>query len=330
MKNSLTDIKGITLGHYTDPERATGCTVILCPSGAVAGVDQRGGAPGSREVALLNPVNTVQSVHAILLSGGSAFGIDAAGGVMRFLKEKNVGVTTGSGKVPIVPTAIIFDLGIGDKNAWPTPENAHAACQAATEDVVEQGNIGAGTGATVGKFLGMDNAVKAGLGMASLEAGKGVIVGALIIVNALGDIIDPETNQIIAGTRNPEIAKKVLKKQDLFVNSLDLMKSPIGRTVFNLASSSNTVIGVVATNAKLTKTEATKVAQMAQNGLPRTIRPANTTMDGDTIFSLSLGKKKLNVNIVGAYASLAVQHAILNAVKNATSLGGIPSISELG
>ena len=329
MKNSLTDVKGLTIGHYTDLERATGCTVILCPSGAVVGVDQRGGAPGSREFALLNPINTIQSIHAILLSGGSAFGLDAAGGVMRFLKEKNIGVETGSGKVPIVPSAIIFDLGIGDQNAWPTPENAYAACLAASENTVEQGNIGAGTGATVGKFLGMDSAVKAGLGMASFDVGKGVIVSALIVVNALGDIIDPKTNQIIAGTRNPEIAKKVLKKQDVFVNSLDLMKSPIGRTVFGIASSSNTVIGVVATNAKLTKVEATKVAQMAQNGLASTIRPANTTMDGDTIFALSLGKKKLNVNIVGAYANQAVQQAILNAVKNASSLGGIPSISEL-
>lgn len=329
MKNSLTDVKGITIGHYTDLEQVTGCTVILCPSGAVAGVDQRGGAPGSREFALLSPVNTVQSVHAILLSGGSAFGLDAAGGVMRFLKEKNIGVETDAGKVPITPAAIIFDLGIGDQNAWPTPENAYEACLAANENAVEQGCIGAGTGATAGKLLGMNNAIKAGLGMATLDVGKGVIVSALIVLNALGDIIDPDSNQIIAGTRNPEITKKVFKKQDVFANSLDLMKSPIGRTVFNIASSSNTVIGVVATNAKLTKVEATKVAQMAQNGLARSIRPANTTMDGDTIFSLSVGKKKLNVNIVGAYAAQAVQQAILNAVKHATSLGGIPSIKDL-
>lgn len=329
MNNSLTDVKGIKIGHFSDFEGITGCTVILCQDGAVAGVDQRGGAPGSREFALLNPINTVQTVHAVLLSGGSAYGLDAAGGVMQYLEENDIGVNTGVAKVPIVPAAIIFDLGIGNPKAYPNKENAYTACQTASNDSGEQGSIGAGTGATVGKFLGMGNAVKSGLGMASIDIGKGVIVSALIIVNALGDIIDPKTNKIIAGTRNPDIAKKFIKNQEMFVNSLKLMKSTIGRTVFNIASSSNTVIGVVATNAKLTKAQATKVAQMAQNGLARTIRPANTMLDGDTIFALSTGNKKINANIVGAFAAEAVEQAILNAVNNATTLGNIPSISEL-
>lgn len=329
MNNSLTDVHGIELGHYTDETNITGCSVILCRDGAIAGVDQRGGAPGSRELALLNPVNQVDKVHAVLLSGGSAYGLDAAGGVMRYLEENNIGVNVGNARVPIVPASIILDLGIGNPNIRPTPENAYQACLDATKVAKEQGSIGAGTGATIGKLLGMGQAVKAGLGMASIEIGKGVIVSALIVVNAVGEIFNPATNQIIAGTRNPDIAKKLLKKNDIFVDSLALMQGPIGRTIFDLAAPSNTVIGVVATNAALTKTQATKVAQMAQNGLARTIRPANTMLDGDTIYALSTGKKKINMNIIGTFAAEMVAHAILNAIHHAKSMGGVPSLAEI-
>ena len=329
MNNSLTDVKGVELGHYTDETNVTGCSVILCRDGAVAGVDQRGGAPGSRELALLNPVNQIQKVHGILLSGGSAYGLDAAGGVMRYLEENKIGVNVGNARVPIVPASIILDLGIGNPDVRPTQENAYQACQNATNDATEQGCVGAGTGATIGKLLGMGQATKSGLGMASMEIGKGVVVSALIVVNAVGEVFDPTTDQIIAGTRNPDIAKKVLNKNDVFIDSLNLMSGPIGRTIFDFATSSNTVIGVVATNATLTKNEATKVAQMAQNGIPRTIRPANTMMDGDTIYAISTGKKKLNMNIVGTFAAQVVAKAILNAIHHATSLGGIPALTEI-
>ena len=329
MDNSFTDVEGIKVGHYTDLENITGCTVILCPKGAVAGVDQRGGAPGSRELALLNPINQVQEVHAILLSGGSAYGLDAASGVMRYLEENDIGVNVGSAKVPIVPAAIILDLGIGNAKIRPTSDNAYTACQNATDSVREQGSIGAGTGATVGKLLGMGSAMKAGLGMASIEIGKGVVVSAIMVVNAVGEIIDPKSNQVLAGARNPEIAKKVLNKKEMFVNSLELMRGPIGRTIFDLAAPSNTVIGVVATNARLNKIQATKVAQMAQNGLARTIRPTNTMLDGDTMFALSTGKKKINPNIIGAFATEVVSTAIINAVQYAKGLGGIPGIADL-
>ncbi len=326
--NEITDIPGIQIGHYTDLDAITGCTVILCKDGATCGVDQRGGAPGTREIALLNPINQVQKVHAVLLSGGSAFGLDAASGVMKYLEENKIGYSTGVAKVPIVPSAILFDLAIGNPNIRPSQEMGYQACLNASDSPPKQGSVGVGTGATIGKLLGMNFATKAGVGAACTDIGKGVLVGAIVAVNAVGDVIDPSTNQVLAGTRSPKIGQKLYNK-DLFVDSLELMKSSIGRTVFSIASKSNTVIGVIVTNANLSKLQMTKVAQMGQNGLARSIRPANTMQDGDTLFALSIGKKKADVNIVGAFAAQAVQQAIINAVRTATTLGGIPALSDL-
>jgi len=328
MTDSITDIPGIKVGHASDFEGITGCTVVLCEKGAVAGVDQRGGGPGTREIALLNPVNHVEKVHAVMLAGGSAFGLDAASGVMRFLEDNNIGYQTGVAKIPIVPAAILYDLNIGDPKVRPTPEMGYLACTNASGSSPDQGSIGAGTGATVGKLMGMNRATKSGIGSASIDLGGGVKVGAIVAVNAIGEVIDPGNGNIIAGVRANK-ATVFEQGKPVFSEALQIMKSIVGKTLLGLAEKANTVIGVVATNAKFDKAACTKLAQMAQNGLVRTIRPANTMHDGDTIFALSTGKKKANINIVGAFAAQAVQRAILNAVLEATSLGGVPSISEL-
>lgn len=329
MNNSITDIPGITVGHSQNLEAITGCTVILCEKGAVAGVDQRGGAPGTREIALLDPVNMVQKAHAILLAGGSAFGLDAATGVMRYLEEHDIGYQTGVARVPIVPAAILFDLNVGRADIRPDAQMGYQACQNASEAPPAQGSVGAGTGATVGKLLGIQQATKAGIGTASMEVGGGVLVGAIIAVNAVGDVIDPDTGKILAGVRTIKKGPIQLGSDELFADSLTILHSFVGRTLLPLASRSNTVIGVVATNAKFNKAEATKLAQMGQNGVVRAIRPAHTQHDGDTLFSLATGDKKADINIVGAFAAEVVQQAVINAVLNAVSLGGVPAISEL-
>ncbi|MCB2180007.1 P1 family peptidase [bacterium] len=328
MSGAITDISGIKVGHASDFEGITGCTVILCEQGAVAGVDQRGGGPGTREIALLNPVNNVEKVHAIVLAGGSAFGLDAASGVMRYLEEKQIGYQTGVARVPIVPSAILFDLGIGEPNTRPDAAMGYQACQNATTQPPEQGSIGAGTGATVGKLLGTQQGIKSGIGTASIDIGGGVTVGAIVAVNAVGDIIDPNTGKIIAGARPIKKGPIKIGGEGFFADSLSLMGSMVGRSLFSLADRANTVISVVATNASFDKAGATKIAQMAQNGVVRCVRPANTMHDGDTMFALSLGKKKANINIVGAFAAQAVQMAILNAIAHAKGLGGIPAITD--
>lgn len=329
MTDSITDIAGIKVGHASDFEGITGCTVVLCESGAVAGVDQRGGGPGTREIALLNPVNHVEKVHAILLAGGSAFGLDAASGVMQYLEENNIGYQTGHARVPIVPAAILYDLNIGDPKSRPTPALGYSACKHASTQKPDQGSIGAGTGATVGKILGMSQATKSGIGTASISIGGGVIVGALVAVNAIGDVIDPGVGKIIAGIRTKDHKGTGDPSEPKFLDTLELMKSLVGRTIFQMAEKANTVIGVVATNAKFDKATTTKLAQMAQNGLVRSIRPANTMHDGDTFFALSTGKKNANINIVGAFAAQAVQKAILNAILHASTQGGVPAVSDL-
>jgi L-aminopeptidase/D-esterase-like protein len=326
---TITQVPGIQVGHATDLKAITGCTVVLCEKGAVAGVDQRGGGPGTREIALLNPVNHVEKAHAILLAGGSAFGLDAAGGVMRFLEENGVGYNTGAARVPIVPAAILYDLNIGSSQRRPDLEMGYLACQQATGDPVQQGSIGAGTGATVGKLLGMGQAVKAGIGSASIQLSGGIWIGALVAVNAVGDIIDPDTGKIFAGVRSVKKGPVSIGGDDLFADSLTIMNSLVGRALFSLAERANTVIGVVATNAGFSKPEITKIAQMAQNGVVRTVRPANTMHDGDTLFALSTGNKKANVNTVGAFAAQMVQQAVLNAVRQAVSLGGVPALVDL-
>lgn len=328
MKNAITDVPGIKVGQAQNEEALTGCTVILYEKGAVAGVDQRGGGPGTREIALLNPINHVEKIHAIMLAGGSAFGLDAASGVVRFLEEKGIGYDIRVAKIPIVPSAILLDLFIGDPNVRPDADMGYEACLNASPEPPSEGNFGAGTGATVGKLLGPGQAIKAGIGTASMEIGAGVIVGAMVAVNAIGDVIDPATGQIVAGVRS--IKKGPLKiGEGTFADSLNVMRGLVGRTLLGLASRQNTVIGVVATNAKLDKPQATKLAQMAQNGVVRAIRPANTLHDGDTMFSMATGQKKADVNIVGAFAAQVVSQAILRAVRAAKSAGGIPAIADL-
>ena len=306
--NAITDVPGIHVGHYTDLEAMTGCTVVLCPpAGAVGGVDQRGGSPGTRETDLLRPMHQVQRVHAVLLSGGSAFGLDAASGVVRWLEERGIGFDTRVAKVPIVPAAILFDLGVGSADVRPDAAMGYAACEAATGGAVAEGSVGAGTGCQVGAILGPGRASKAGVGTASVDLGGGLVVGALIAVNAFGDVVDPRSGEILAGAR--------ALRGEGFADTLATMKGLIGKTILRIADRGNTVIGVVATNAKLTKEEANKVAQMAQDGVARTIRPAHTMLDGDTLFAVATGKKRADVNLVGAYAAEVVAEAIVRMVQ---------------
>lgn len=325
--NAITDVRGIEVGHAQNEEALTGCTVILCRKGAVAGVDVRGGAPGTRETDLLNPVNLVEKVHAIVLAGGSAYGLDAAGGVMRYLEENKIGFNTGAARVPIVPSAILYDLSIGRADL--RPDSAMGAFAAASADSTPpaEGNVGAGTGASVGKMFGPALAMKSGLGTASVDIGGGVIVGAIVAVNAWGDVINPDTGEIVAGLRSGRVGPLRIGKGNQFADTLAMMKTPAGRGVLNLANRGNTVIGAVATNAKLTKAQAAKVAQMAHDGLARTVRPAHTMLDGDTIFALSTGAKKADVSTVGAFAAEAISQAILRAVKMAKPAGTLPGLN---
>jgi L-aminopeptidase/D-esterase-like protein len=309
-QNAITDIAGIRVGHATNTEAMTGCTVVLCPpEGAVGGVDQRGGAPGTRETDLLRPMHLVQRVHAILLSGGSAFGLDAAGGVVRWLEEQGIGFDVRVAKVPIVPAAILFDLDVGRADVRPDAAMGYAACLAAGDGPVAEGRVGAGAGCTVGKILGPGHASRSGLGTASIDLGGGLAVGAIVAANAFGDVVDPYTGQIVAGTR--------ALRGEGFADTLATMKSMVGKTILRFADRGQTVIGVVATNGRLTKEEANKVAQMAQDGLARAVRPAHTMHDGDTLFALATGQRKADVNLVGAYAAEAVAEAILRAVRAA-------------
>lgn len=320
MYNALTDVPGLKVGHYTDLEAATGCTVVLCEAGAVAGVDTRGSAPGTRETDLMRPVRLVQKVHAVVLSGGSAFGLDAACGVMRYLEERGIGFDTGVARVPIVAEAVLFDLAIGSATVRPDAAAGYAACQAASSGPVEEGCVGAGTGATVGKLFGPAYATKCGLGTASARIGGGVIVAALVAVNAFGDVVDPETGAILAGTRDPETGQ--------FVDTVRRLYGNLGgfRGAF---SGSNTTIGIVATNARLTKEGANKVAQMAHDGFAMAIRPVHTMWDGDTIFALAVGEREADMSVVGAVAAQVMARAIVRAAQKATSLAGVPASVDL-
>ena len=324
--NAITDVRGIQVGHAQDEEALTGCTVLLCRKGAVAGVDVRGGAPGTRETDLLNPVNRVEKVHAVVLAGGSAFGLESATGVMRYLEEQNIGFNVGVAKVPIVPAAILFDLNLGRPDVRPDAAMGYRAAAAASSEAPAEGNAGAGTGASVGKMFGLGLAMKAGLGTASLDIGGGIVVGALVAVNAWGDVIDHQTGQILAGLRTGKLGPLRVGKKEYFADTISVMTSVPGRGLLGLAARSNTVIGVVATNAKLTKAQATKVAQMAQDGIARTIRPAHTMLDGDVIFSLSTGARKADVNLIGTFAAEVMAQAILRGVKMAKSVGDLPGL----
>jgi L-aminopeptidase/D-esterase-like protein len=323
MHNAITDVAGIKVGHYTDREGITGCTVVLCEGGALGGVDVRGSAPGTRETDLMRPVNMVQEVHAVLLTGGSAYGLDAAGGVMRWLEERGIGFSVGVGVVPIVPAAVLFDLTIGDPKARPDADAGYRACQAANDGPVAEGSVGAGTGATVGKLLSPKFATKGGLGTASVKIGKGVIVGAIVAVNAFGDVVDADTGTILAGTRKPVGGG--------FVNTVKQMQGGLGQTILGFA---NTTLAVVATDAYLTKAGANKVAQMAHDGLARTIRPVHTMLDGDTVFALATGErpkkgKGADPSVVGTAAAEVLAQAVVRAAQQAESLGGVPAARDL-
>jgi L-aminopeptidase/D-esterase-like protein len=328
LRNSITDVPGILVGHAQNDEALTGCTVILCEKGAVGGVDQRGGAPGTREIDALHPMHLVTRVHAVVLAGGSAFGLEAATGVMRYLEAKGVGFDTHIVKVPIVPAAILFDLGIGRADVRPDAAMGYQACQNASTEPPAEGNVGAGTGATVGKILGPSQCMKSGIGSASMEIGAGVIVAAIAAVNAFGDVIDPSTGQIIAGARCKDVGPLHIGAPGFFADTLYFMQTLIGRTSLGFGSRGSTVIGVVASNAKLDKEAANKVAQMAHDGLARTIRPAHTMLDGDTIFAIATGDHNADVNIVGAYAAEVFAQAILRAVRAAKTVAGIPAINQ--
>ncbi|GAB3798123.1 P1 family peptidase [Virgibacillus kimchii] len=316
--NNITDVPGVKVGNMEDLEALTGCSVVVTEDGAVCGVDVRGSAPGTRETDLLHPINMVEKVHAVLLSGGSAFGLDAASGVMQFLEEKGIGQDVGVAKVPIVPGAVLFDLPVGDGKVRPDKQMGYAATKRAERGKFKFGNQGAGCGATVGKITGFENVMKGGLGSASMTLSNGVTVGALVAVNAVGDIRDPMTGEILAGP--------VDKEKQHILDSLSYLEQSMN---IGVPAGSNTTIGIVAANVDLTKAQATKVAQVTQNALARTIFPAHTMMDGDTVFALATGGKECSVDLIANMASKVMEDAIINAIKSAESVNGIPSYTSL-
>lgn len=307
---TLTDIPGIRVGHVTDLDGATGCTVILCPEGTIGGGEVRGGAPGTRETALLRSENAVETVNAVVLSGGSAFGLAAADGVMRWLEEHDIGYDTRAGfKVPIVPAAILFDLALGTRGVRPTAESGYQACQNASDAPVARGNVGAGTGARIGAMLGNERATKGGLGSVSLDMGGGLRVAALMAVNSVGDVVEAD-GSLLAGVRDESGA---------FLGALKLMR----RDEPPASGAENTVIGVVATNARLTRAQANRVAMMAHDGIARAVHPAHTLYDGDSLFVLATGELDAPPTSIGAFAAQAVAEAIRDGVRAATSLGPV-------
>lgn len=318
----ITAVEGLALGHHTLSERPTGCTVIVAREGAIGGVDVRGSAPGTREIALLDPVNTVERVNAVVLSGGSAFGLATADGVMRYLDEQDVGYRVGSKVVPIVVGAILYDLGLeGDRKIRPGPDCGYAAAATASSDTPAEGSVGAGAGATVGK-MGGGQRMRGGFGTASITLPDGLTVAAAVAVNAVGDIVDPATGEVVAG---------MLAEDGSFVDARLLLRGDPGGEVPDEAGE-NTTIGLVATNAALTKAQATKIAQMAHDGFARAIYPAHTAGDGDTVFSLATGTWEGDVNVtrIGALAADVMAEAILRAVREAEGLPGIPAVRDLG
>jgi L-aminopeptidase/D-esterase-like protein len=330
--NTITDVAGIQVGHYTDLQHAKGCTVILCPEGAVGGVDVRGTAPGTRETDLLRPGQLVERVHAVLFTGGSAYGLDAAGGVMRYLEERGIGYRMGEIVVPIVPAAVIFDLSVGSSTVRPGPEQGYQACQAATSGPIAEGTVGAGTGATVAKTLGRERALKGGLGTASIHLGVGLVGGAIAVVNAAGDIVEPETGRIIAGPRR-EDGKG-------FYNSVELSLQPgFARPARNqpapVEGRANTTLGLVATNAALTKEQVNKIAERGQDGMALAVRPSHTIGDGDTVFALATGAwtglvDRNQLQRISIAAAQAMARAIIRGVTQATGLAGVPAVGDLG
>lgn len=319
-RDGLTAVAGIKVGHWTHAEAATGCTVVLCEDGAMASADVRGGAPGTRETDLLRPGNLVDRVHAVLLTGGSAYGLDAAAGVMRWLEQHGYGFPVGAGVVPIVVGAVLFDLSLGRSDVRPDAAAGYAACQAAGRGPPPEGSAGAGTGATVAKALGPERALKGGIGTACERTATGVTVGALVAVNSFGEVIDPDSGRVVAGPRG--------EAPGSFVDTLEVLRARPSLSPFTRQP--NSTIGVVATDAAISKEEAYRLAVMAQAGLTRAVRPAHTPVDGDTIFALATARNRTETDVLqlGALAARAVERAIVRAVREATGLAGVPSAAE--
>jgi L-aminopeptidase/D-esterase-like protein len=305
MKNSLTDIAGIKVGHFADEKGKTGCTVLLFSQPAKGAADIRGSATGTRELDVLNPLHLVPGINALLLTGGSAFGLDAAGGVQQYLEERDIGFSTQAAKVPIVPAAVIYDLAVGSARKRPDKQMGYNACKSASSAKVEEGLVGAAKGARVGKILGYDYCMKGGIGSTSLRLKNGVIIGSLAVANPFGDVIDYKTNKIIAGARHPQDSSRFLSTEKY------MLENP----QWNVSPYENTTLGVVATDAELSRVECLKVAQMAQNGIGRVIRPAHTRYDGDIIFAFSLGHKTADINLIGSIGAELIAEAIIRGVK---------------
>lgn len=317
---TLTAVPGIKVGHYTLPDRPTGCTVVLAEAGATAGVDVRGAAPATHETDLLSPTKMVQEIHGVALSGGSTFGLETASGVQRFLEQKNIGVAYGGMRIPIVPGASIFDLPVGNGRVRPTADCGFRAAQAATTEPVKEGSIGAGAGATLGKYFGMERAMKSGVGSAAITMPDGTIVAALVVANPMGDVIDPDTGNVVAGVRTADGRG--------FADVRRLIRSGAQRPA---PGGANSTIGVLATTAKLTKAQAAYIAQMADDGYARAVWPIHTNVDGDTIFVLATGGKTGDPNLVtlGALAADVTAAAVVRAATQATGLPGLPAVKDL-
>ncbi|HOV88167.1 MAG TPA: P1 family peptidase [Syntrophobacteraceae bacterium] len=321
INDTVTSIEGILVGHAEQTGVASGCTVLLPRGGATAGVDIRGGAPGTYGTDTLHPLNLVDRIHALFFTGGSAFGISVAGGVRSFLHERGIGFDSGHGFVPIVAGAVIFDLALNPQGRYPDAETGYRACIRASGEPVAEGNVGAGTGASVGKLYGMERAMKGGLGCACIHAPTGVKVGALMVVNAFGDILDSRTHEIIAGCRDGEHSLGLVDAGKEIRNLVCMRGFPEGQA---------TIVGTVVTNVRFNKTQLTKIAQMAHDGLARTVNPAHTLYDGDTIFALSCGEiEGVEVSVVGALAAEATAQAIERGVRKAGPLGTLPSFADL-
>jgi len=315
---AFTDIDDIRVGHAHDLNAGTGCTVVICENGATAGIDVRGGAPGTRESDLLNPVNLVEKIHAVILSGGSAFGLDSASGVMQYLEERNIGFDVQVTRVPIVCGAVLFDLAIGDHRIRPDREMGYQACRNATNRACEEGCAGAGAGATVGKILGMGRAMKSGLGCHAVQVGA-LKIGAMVAVNCLGDVIDPETGEKLAGLLNEDLTE-LADTEAVMIESYAERRNLFG---------GNTTIGIVATNATLTKSQATKLASMAQNGYARTMRPAHSMFDGDTLFTMATGHVQADLSVLGLLSARVMERAVVSAIRKARPLFGLTCSADL-
>jgi L-aminopeptidase/D-esterase-like protein len=316
---TLTAVTGLKVGHVTLAGRPTGCTVVLAGDGMVAGVDVRGAAPGTRDTELLAPGNSVERVHAIVLAGGSAFGLEAASGAMRWLEEHKVGLPFGGARVPIVPAAILFDLGVGDASIRPGADCGYQAASSATADPVAEGSVGAGAGATVGKLRGMAHAMKGGVGSAAIRLDSGLIVSALVVVNSVGDVVDPASGRVVAGVRNDD---------GTLADARRLVRAGLGRPA---GAGEQTTLAIVATNAALTKTQASRIATVAHDGLARTIYPVHTPVDGDTVFAMASGTHTASPDmlLLGALASDVLADAVVRAVTQAKGLPSIPAAQDL-